>query len=392
MTHQRAKLAVIGVGGMGSAHAREIARLPNAELTAACDLIPERAERVAGQFGCATYSHFQDLLDAERPDGVVIATPHYDHAPISIACLRQGVHVLTEKPIAVIVSDARKMIDAWQSARQDHPSLRFAIMFQMRAYPRWRKVKELLESGQLGRLVRATWIVTDWFRTQSYYDNGDWRATWRGEGGGVLLNQCPHNLDLYQWLFGMPQKVMGFVHLGKYHDIEVEDEATAYFEHPGGMVGHFITSTAESPGANRLEIVGEQGKLVIENGGIQWWRNTHSMLEHIRLSPDAYAPIEYEIQSVGCEPQEGPGHALLLRNFADAILHDEPLIAPATEGIGQIELSNAILFSGLTGQVVELPLDAAAYDALLSERIRASRFQKIVRPAGQGDISQSFRV
>jgi len=396
---KRARLAVIGVGNMGSVHARDAAALPNTELVAVCDLIPERAESVASQFGAKSYTHFQDLLaveslgtrDKDGLDGVIIATPHYDHTPISIASFERGLHVLTEKPIAVTVSDARAMITAYEHARQSKPSLKFAIMFQMRTFGRWQKVKQMIDDGQLGRLVRATWVITDWFRTQAYYDNGQWRATWQGEGGGVLLNQCPHNLDLYQWFFGMPQKVVGFASIGKYHNIEVEDEVSACFEHPGGMVGHLITSTAESPGTNRLEIVGENGKLVVEDGALTFWRNDHSMLEHLRTSPDAYAPVQHQVLNMPFEHHGQPGHALIIENFANAILRDEPLIVPAPEGIGQIELGNAVMLSSFTGRPVDLPMDAEAYAAELAGRVRNSRFKKVASTAAPADISKSFQ-
>ena len=167
-------------------------------------------------------------------------------------------------------------------------------MFQQRTHGFWRKIKEMIDQGQLGKLVRATWIITDWFRSQTYYNNGGWRATWKGEGGGVLLNQCPHNLDLYQWFFGMPQRVAGFASIGKYHHIEVEDEVTGFFEHANGMVGHFITTTAESPGTNRLEIVGELGKLVFEEGKLSFSKNQSSMFDFIKESPTAWDRVEFQ--------------------------------------------------------------------------------------------------
>ena len=207
------------------------------------------------------------MLEHQALDAIIISTPHYDHTPITIAVLEKGIHVLVEKPIAVHVKDAHKMIAAYERAKQTTPNLIFAAMFMQRTYGHWRKIKALIDGGELGRLVRTTWLITDWFRTQSYYNNGGWRATWKGEGGGVLLNQSPHNLDLYQWFVGMPKRVTGFASLGKYHRIEVEDEVTAYFEHENGMIGHFITSTAESPGTNRLEMVGENGKLVMRTAG-----------------------------------------------------------------------------------------------------------------------------
>ncbi len=375
MSDKKVRVAVIGVGVMGSQHARDVAALPETELTAVCDVIPERAAAVAEQWGCKSYTDYHRLLAEGGFDAVIIATPHYAHTPISIDCFTQGIHVLTEKPIAVHVEDAQKMIAAYQKASERYPGLQFAIMFQQRTFGYWQKVKDLIEAGELGRLVRTTWIITDWFRTQSYYDNGQWRATWAGEGGGVLLNQCPHNLDLYQWLVGMPQKVTGFAAIGKYHKIEVEDEVTAFFEHNNGMVGHFITTTAESPGTNRLEITGEGGKLVVENAHIVFYRNRHSMLDQIRNSPNGYEIVENWVIDVPFTQHGQPGHSQVIANFAKAVRSGAKLIAPASEGINQIELGNAIMLSSFTGKTVELPIDASRYTAELASRARRSRFQ-----------------
>ncbi|MBN2305203.1 MAG: Gfo/Idh/MocA family oxidoreductase, partial [Anaerolineae bacterium] len=250
------RLAVIGIGNIGRAHVAHIDALPDVELVAVCDIDRAVADSFAQQYGADAYYSYQDLLKSAALDGIVVATPHYEHVQMTIDALTQGVHVLVEKPIAVHAKAARKMIAAYEAALKTRPDLVFAAMFMQRTYGYWQKIKDMITGGELGQLMRTTWIVTNWFRTQYYYDSGGWRATWRGEGGGVLLNQCPHNLDLYQWLVGMPQRVTGFAKFGKYHDIEVEDEVTTYFEHPDGMIGHFITTTAESPGTNRLEIVG----------------------------------------------------------------------------------------------------------------------------------------
>jgi predicted dehydrogenase len=355
---------------MGSAHARDLATLPNAELTALCDTNPARRDQLALEYTVPIYADHQTLLDAGNVDGVIIATPHFDHTPIAIEAMRRGVHVLTEKPIAVHTRDARKMIAAYEAARAQSASLVFAAMFQQRTYGYWRKIKAMIDEGELGRLVRATWIITDWFRTQAYYDNGGWRATWGGEGGGVLLNQCPHNLDLYQWFVGLPTRVTGFVTLGKYHAIEVEDEVTGYFEYENGMVGHFITTTAESPGTNRLEIVGEKGKLVFENGKLVFYRNRGSMLEFIRTHPGGFDRVESWVIELPYQHHAQAGHCLVIENFADAILHGTPLVAPAVEGIRSLTLGNAILLSALLKAPVTLPFDDDVYADKIAELAR----------------------
>ncbi len=369
---QRVKIAVVGVGIMGKAHVKDIATLANTELAAVCDVDQTVADACATEMQVPVYYDFNDLLEHEQVDAILISTPHYDHTPISIAALKKGIHVLVEKPIAVQVKDAQKMISAYEEAKQTKPNLVFAAMFMQRTYGHWRKIKALIDSGDLGRLVRTTWLITDWFRTQSYYNHGGWRATWKGEGGGVLLNQSPHNIDLYQWFVGMPKRVNGFVTLGKYHQIEVEDEVTAYFEHKNGMVGHFITSTAESPGTNRLEIVGEQGKLVYESGKLTFYRNQRSMFEQIEQAAGGFDKVEVVEEDVPFEPTVGPGHRTVIENFANAILKGDKLIAPAAEGISSVMLANTILMSSFERKAVDLPLDEDIYAQKLLSLIEES--------------------
>lgn len=366
------KIAVIGVGIMGKAHIKDIASLEHTELAAICDVDHTTADSAAAEMHVHAYHDFNELLDKEALDAIVVSTPHYDHMPISIAALQKGIHVLVEKPIAVQVKDARKMIAAYETARQTTPNLVFAAMFMQRTYGFWQKIKTMIDEGELGRLVRTTWLITDWFRTQSYYNYGGWRATWKGEGGGVLLNQSPHNLDLYQWFVGMPKRVTGFAALGKYHGIEVEDEVTAYFEHENGMIGHFITSTAESPGTNRLEIVGEQGKLVYENGKLTFYRNQRSMFEQIEHAPGGFDKVAFLEENVPFEAHVHPGHRTVIENFANAILNGDKLIAPAAEGIHSVTLANAILMSSFERKTVDLPLDENAYEQKLLSLIAAS--------------------
>ena len=242
-------------------------------------------------------------------------------------------------------------------------------MFMQRTWGHWRVIKSMIEGGELGQLIRCSWIITDWFRTQSYYDSGGWRATWRGEGGGALMNQCPHNLDLYQWIVGMPARAQGFVSFGKHHQIEVEDEVTAYFEHDSGMVGHFITTTGESPGTNRLEICGENGKLVYEDGELEFYRNEWSSIKQIRESAKGFEAVPNTRELIEYEPKTSHGHEHIIENFADAILHGAELIAPAEEGLNSVAINNAIILSAHKRQMVELPPSGDEFAALLERYI-----------------------
>ena len=390
-TQEKVKLAVIGIGVMGREHVKDVVALPQTELVAVCDVDRERAEATAVAYQVPAYTNYHDLLENTPLDAIIIATPHYEHPPAAIAAFQKGIHVLVEKPIAAHVKDGRKMTDAYQLARQTKSNLLFGAVFMQRTYGYYRKIKELVDSGELGKLVRATWIITDWFRTQAYYDSGGWRATWAGEGGGVLLNQSPHNLDLYQWIVGMPNRVTGFATLGKYHHIEVEDEVTAYFEYENGLVGHFITSTAEAPGTNRLEIVGEQGKLIFEGDQLTFYRNRKSMFDLIKEAKGGFDKGESWKIDVPFSTHNHPGHKEIIANFANAILHDEPLIAPATEGLNSVMLGNAITLSSFNNKTVTLPIDEDAYVEKLKELIANSRFHKNEQIALDGDLSQSFQ-
>jgi predicted dehydrogenase len=389
---RKVKLGIIGIGVMGSSHVRDVSSSDFTQLVAVCDIDKERADQAAALTNARAFYDYRDMLAQADLDGIIVATPHYDHTPISIDALQKGIHVLVEKPIAVHAKDALKMIAAYEAAKTQKPDLVFSAMFMQRTYGHWKKIKEMIDGGELGKLVRTTWLITTWFRTQSYYDNGGWRATWKGEGGGVLLNQCPHNLDLYQWLVGLPRRVAGFASIGKYHTIEVEDEVTGYFEHDNGMVGHFITTTAESPGTNRLEIVGENGKLVFEGDKLMFYRNRYSMFKQIEIATGGFDRVENDLVDVPYEHHGQSGHKLVTENFARAITDGEPLIAPAGEGLNSVMLGNAIMLSSFQGKPVDLPLDPEVYAAKLEALIADSRFQKIEKKimVSEADLSKSF--
>lgn len=357
------RIGVIGVGNMGTSHARDCVAGEHTHLVAIADADGDRARRVANEHGAVAYQSAQELFDHEGLEAVIITTPHFSHTPLTIEAFKRGLHVLVEKPVGAHVNDVRAMIDAHTRA----PSRVFAAMFQQRTYGHWQTIKSMLSAGDLGRLVRTTWIITTWFRTQAYYNSGGWRATWKGEGGGVLLNQCPHNLDLYQWFVGMPTRLYGSVALGKWHRIEVEDEVTMVMEHDGGMIGHFITSTAESPGTNRLEIVGENGTLVFDGKRLLWNKNDQSMLDLLATSEKSFDNTTAETTEVTYEHHGLAGHSMVIDNFAQAVRGKAELIAPAEEGLASVELANATLLSHFAGGPVTLPIDGDAYQAKLNE-------------------------
>ncbi len=377
---EKVKLGLVGVGGMGSCHIDYLVKMPTVEITGVCDIVKERADAAAARSGSTAYYDHADMFARAELDAVLIATPHYAHTPISEHAFARGLHVLSEKPLAVHVNDAQRSIDAYEQARAKNPHLVFGIMFQERTIPAYCKIKDILHGGELGQLTRVTWINTGWFRSQAYYDSGGWRATWVGEGGGILSNQCPHNLDMYQWLFGLPARITGHANLGKYHNIEVEDEVTAYFEHDNGMIGHFIVTTAECPGTNRLEIVGENGKLVLENGKITFARNRQSMLKFLRETETKFDIVENwptEIPIPGGQ-EFGQHHRMVTEKFLQAILNRRPmdLVAHGSEGLRGVTLANGIMLSAFQEKTVSVPIDGDAFVAKLNELIANSTFVK----------------
>lgn len=368
------RIGIIGIGNMGTNHAKRIVNgeVPGAELTAVCDRNPQRLtwvkENLAGDV--STFEKADELYKSGVVDAVLIATPHYDHPPLSIKAFEAGLHVLSEKPAGVYTKQVREMNDA-----ADKSDRVFGMMFNQRQRPLHQKVRDLVQSGELGALMRTNWVVSAWYRSQAYYDSGDWRATWRGEGGGVLLNQCPHNLDLWQWMCGMPAKVRAFCSFGKYHDIEVEDDVTAYVEYPNGATGLFVTSTGEAPGNNSLEIVGERGKLIMEDGSLTFWRTRENIKEYtaqtkVRFGKPECWKCDIPISGTGEE------HLGVLKNWVNAIRNGEKLTAPGQEGIKSLELSNAMLLSEWTNDWVELPVDEDVFYNYLQERVENSRYTK----------------
>lgn len=363
------RLGILGLGNMGRLHARNVldGKVPGLRLAAVADRDLVRLGAFSGVPGFRTE---RELIDSGLIDAILIATPHYHHTSAGIAALRAGLHVLVEKPISVHRADCVRLMAAHR--RKDQV---FAAMFNQRTDPSYRHLRRLVQSGALGEIRRVQWTITNWFRTAAYYSSGGWRASWAGEGGGVLLNQCPHNLDLFQWIFGLPKRVHGFCNFGRYHDIEVEDDVTAYFEMPGGAHATFITSTGEAPGSNRLEIAGERGRVVLENGILRFTRNAVAMSEYGRKAKDGFsAPATKEITKSFAGA--GEQHVGIMKNFAAAILRGRALIAPAAEGLQSVELANAILLSSWKGGPVDLPLSSAEYARWLERKIAASKRTK----------------
>ncbi len=368
------RTGVIGIGNMGSAHAACIAagEIRGLALAAVCEIDKNKARDFAERHrGIRIYHDYKEMIADGTVDAVVIAVPHPLHAEIAGKALEARLHVLLEKPVDISVSRAEKL----NRIARESDSV-FAIMFNQRTNPLFRKARDIVQGGELGGLKRTIWIATNWYRTQYYYDSGDWRATWAGEGGGVLLNQCPHQLDLWQWICGMPESVTAFCDIAKYHRIEVEDDVTLVTRYKNGAVGTFIATTGEFPGTNRLEVSGDKGKIVLENGMLKWWKLKEPEPIVREKSRHGFTEIEYEYFEIKQEALE-PAHKGILRNFSDAILTGAPLLAPGTDGIWELMISNAAYLSGFQGSIpVPLPFHTEEFDRLLRERAARSSYKR----------------
>ncbi len=358
---QNVRVGIIGVGNIGLAHAAAIARgdVPGMVLGALCDTNSDKRAYLQESYpDVPVFASHEALIEGGLCDAVIVSTPHKFHPPIAKAALTAGLHVLSEKPAGV---DVAALEDLYAVARSSDRV--FGMMFNQRTDPLFAKARELVRSGRIGEPKRLVWIITNWYRSQAYYDSGDWRATWNGEGGGVLLNQAPHNLDLWQWIFGMPKRLRAFCYRGKYHNIPVEDDVTIYAEYENRAVATFITTTGEYPGTNRLEVSGDRGKIVIENGVLHFTELSEPERAYCFHAVGRPAPAltETEIPQGAVES----GHTLILRNFTNAILHGEPLLAPGTDGIFELTLSNAAYLSSATDEWVDIPFDSSRFTALL---------------------------
>ena len=365
--NQPVKIGIIGVGNIGSAHARALyaGRVKGAELAAFCDIREERRVKLATRFpGVPIFDCADELIASGLVEAVIIATPHYEHPKLAIKAFEGGLHVLPEKPMAVYGLAAKEMIEAAEKSGKV-----FAVMFNQRNNKLFSMAHDLVQGGALGEFKRMVWVVTNWYRKQAYYDSSAWRATWSGEGGGVLMNQAPHNLDLWQWICGMPTEIYAECDVAKYHNIEVEDDATILARYPNGASAVFITTTGEYPGTNRLESSGTKGKRVIEGGKL-----THTALpidEREYVSTPESEEMTPTVTVV--DDEDYNGHIMIIENFADAIRNGTPLISPGVEAIRELTISNAAYLSAWTGERIKLPMDDERYLSMLEARIAASR-------------------
>jgi len=384
----RLRVGIVGMGNAGMMHARSLMEgaAPRAELAAVCDSA-SRLESLGASIPSSVrrFESFDSMTGSGSVDAVIVATPHPQHPELCEKALAAGLHVFCEKPAGVSVSDVRRL-----NAVAAKSSKVFTMHFNKRLEPVYMKLKALIESGELGRLMRVNWITTSWFRTQAYFDSASWRGTWAGEGGGLLINQCIHELDIWQRLFGTPSRLMAFCSFGRHHEIEVEDEATVYMEYAGGFNGVLVASSGESPGTNRLEIACSRGTLVAEGKRLSFRRALEPVDVFCRSCPKIFG----EPESWSCEiPVSGQADLSggVLRNFLEAALDGAPLLVRGEEGLASLEMENAILLSAWTGSWASLPADGARFDAELARRVASSKGKARKVSASFADLKESFK-
>jgi len=380
------KFGIIGLGNIGRVHAKNIqdGLVGNAEIIAVANQPVESMDDFKKQ-GIACFEDAGELIASGLAEAVIVALPTHLHAPIGIQALEAGLHLMMEKPLACHKAEGERILAAKQQDGQIA-----ALMMNQRTHPCYVKIKQWMDEGTMGELQRVSWTMTNWFRPEIYYQSSPWRATWQGEGGGVLMNQCPHNMDVLQWLVGMPTKVWAHCSFGKYHDIEVEDEVTACFEFANGATGQFSASTGESPGSNRLEIVGDLGTVITDGNTVTLIRNSESVSAFSRTTEEMFGTPETTEEIY--EPAEAVNqHAAILNNFVQAANGEAGLIAPADTGLQSLQLAGAMIYSTWTNDAVDLPLDSAAYETVIQEKIAQSKPRDVVQTAAKVDMSKSYR-
>jgi len=369
-------VGVIGIGFMGSYYAKILkdGLIPRGKLIAVSDKNIKRLKWAEENLGkdIKRYENYEDILNDKDLTAVIIAVPHYEHPSLAIKAFGKNLHVLIDKPAGVYTKQVREMNEAARTSNKI-----FSIMYQFRTKPIYQKLRDLVKSNELGEIKRTNWIITDWYRSQSYYDSGSWRATWKGEGGGTLLNQNPHNLDIWQWICGMPTRIRAFCYFGKYHDIEVEDDVTAFVEYENKSTGVYVTSTADAPGTNRLEISGDRGKIVVENEKLTFWRLRQSE----RLFNKEYKAGGFEAPEcwkceVPIKSKDTEERMEIINNWIDAILDGTELLSPGEEGINGLMISNAMLLSTWINDWVKIPIDEDLFYEKLRDKIAISKFNK----------------
>lgn len=377
------RLGVIGLGNIAKQHIDNVLNkhTQQCQITAVCS---RSQSDYAKQIGAEHFTDYRELIDADCVDAVLIATPTLSHFEIAQYALQKQRHVMLEKPIGLSSYEGEQLLQL------AHSETKFAVMLNQRTDPTFSKMKQIVDSGVLGKITRTHWTMTNWFRPEIYFQVSDWRATWKGEGGGLLVNQCIHNLDIFQWICGMPSEVTAFCEFGKYHQIEVEDEVTAYLRYSNQATGVFVGSTGEAPGVNRFDIIADKGSLHFDSGRLTQKLNQQSTAEFNQTTHNMFGMPETE-QSDQTPSEKVNQHAIVMNNFVQAILNDVPLLVPAEQGLASLDIANAMLLSTWQQKNVTLPLDRAEYQQHLTEKVARSQLREKSNQKAHIDMQQSYR-
>jgi len=365
----KVRFGIVGVGGMGSGHANTMQKIEECELKAVCDIDPNVVKSVSEKHGVKAFTDYRELIDSGLVDAVIAATPHYFHPLVAIYAMKKGLPALSEKPMAATVKAADEMVKTSKET-----GVPFTIMFQSRAAGINQAARKIVEDGRLGDIYR-TCLIASGFRSQAYYDSAPWRGTWIGEGGGVLINQAPHPLDLFSWIGGLPCKVTART-ANRRHKMECEDEASAMLEYENGGIGFLHVSTSEAPGTTLMEFCGEKAKLTLYGGRLVLRELEMPVQEFSDSSENMWGSPKSKSVDVPIEDRE-TGHGAIIRNLARHILHGEPLIVPGEGGLGSIELINSVIMSGHKGEPVSVPVDREKYDKFLEELKKTSKMEEV---------------
>jgi len=369
---EKVRTGIIGVGGMGYSHCKVVNSLEEIELTCVCDNVEEVAKERAEEFGVKYFTDYKELIKSGLCDAVIVATHHWMHSEVAVFAFENGLHVLSEKPIAVRVSDADRMIEASKKNNKI-----FSVMFQRRTEPVFKKAIEIVKNGILGEIQR-TIFIDPWYRAQAYYDSGAWRATWVGEGGGVLINQAPHGIDLFMLLGGFPKRVEAKTR-ARLHKIEVEDEASVFLEYPNGAWGHYYTTTCESGGTFYMELAGDKGKFTLRGNELSLYTFSQPLSEYTFKAADMWASLGITEEKIDISSTIPTGHIAIIKNFAHSIANGEKLIVMGEEGLKSVEFINAVILSGEKGKPVEMPVDRREYDEFIEELKKTSKPKEHVK-------------
>ena len=386
------KFAIVGIGNMGGVHAKKLfdGEVKGATLAALCDVSKEKMDHAKESYGESIlyYDDYHKMIADKVADVILIATPHYLHPIIAIEAFENGWNVLTEKPAGVDGAAVEVMNEAAKKSGKA-----FGIMFNQRTDPLYQALRYYISIGMFGEIKRFVWIISNWYRTQGYYDSAGWRATWKGEGGGVLINQCPHNLDLWQWMIGMPSSIEAHCIKAHYHDISVEDDATIYAGYENGATAVFITSTGEYPGTNRIEVSGSLGKAVAEDGKLKLFllHRDETLLRQEKygfVTDEKVSKIEIPFGT------DTNGHLKILQNFTDHLISGAELIAPGYDGINSLTISNAAYLSSWYGRKIDIPYDRKLFTQELSKQEDKDKVVNIQRTASEtmSEYSERWQV